>query len=30
MILDIILYGFIAGIAYGVYKFVKLAVSDCD
>ena len=30
MILDIALYGFIAVVAYGIYRFVKLAVSDCD
>jgi len=30
MILDIALYGFIIVVAYGIYRFVKLAVSDCD
>jgi hypothetical protein len=30
MILDIALYSFIVVVAYGIYKFVKVAVSDQD
>jgi hypothetical protein len=30
MILDLALYGTLLAVAYGVYRFVKFAVTDCD
>ena len=30
MILDIIAGAIVIGVAWGTYKFVKYAVSDCD